>query len=133
MLGLVRRVRRSLSSSRVLRKVGARMPQRSVRRTRPTEEQARKERAGGEGAAWTTDERTQRRIAEVQRGGEPSEVSAEKYARGVNPGGTHHHEHVEHEGGASPVHQRPEHEEPQEREERHPGGARHMASTRRGA
>lgn len=106
------------------------MPQRSVRRTA---EQVRKERAGGEGGAWTTDERTQRRIAEVQHGGEPSEVSAEKYARGENPGGTHQHAHVDREGGASPVHQRPEHEEPQDREERVPGGARRMASTRRGA
>jgi hypothetical protein len=35
------------------------------------------------------DERTQRRIAEEQAGGISSQESAERYASGDNPGGTH--------------------------------------------
>jgi len=35
------------------------------------------------------DERTQRRIAEEQHGGISSQESAERYASGENPGGTH--------------------------------------------
>jgi len=84
---------------------------------------------------WVADEKTARRTAEAMNGGLSSEESAARYARGENPGGTHArtNRHASaNEGGASPVHQRPEHEEPQDRVERAPGGERHMSSVRRG-
>jgi hypothetical protein len=45
----------------------------------------------GKEATKTTnaDERTQRRLAEEQQGGISSQESAERYASGENPGGTH--------------------------------------------
>jgi hypothetical protein len=81
---------------------------------------------------WTpahADERTMRRIAEAQHGGESSQQSAARYARGENPGGTHH-KAVRHDG---PAHQRPALYEPQERKETVPGGEKHIAVMRRGA
>ena len=132
--GLVRRVKRQVSSSRLVRGGGRAGAPRTTRRTGEAAKRERQGRVGGGGGGtWSADERTQRRVAEAQLGGEPSQVSAEKYARGENPGGTHQHRNVDHESGASPIHQRPELEEPQGREERVPGGERHMSSTRRGS
>ncbi len=101
-------------------------------------DQSRRQAAGQEAVnTWAADEKTARRVAEAQNGGLSSEESAARYARGENPGGTHartnrHASSNDNEGGASPVHQRPEHEEPQDRVERVPGGERHMSSVRRG-
>jgi hypothetical protein len=48
----------------------------------------KKKDAEGAGAEHA-DERTQRRTAEEQSGGMSSQESAERYASGENPGGTH--------------------------------------------
>jgi hypothetical protein len=75
------------------------------------------------------DERTMRRVLEAQYGGISSQESAERYARGENPGGTHH-KAVRRDG---PEHQRPEMEEPQERKQTVPGGEKHIPVTRKGS
>jgi hypothetical protein len=75
------------------------------------------------------DERTARRMAEAERGGLSSQESAERYARGENPGGMHH-KSVRRE---VPEHQRPELYEPQERKETVPGKEKHIAVMRRGS
>lgn len=75
------------------------------------------------------DEKTIRHIAEAQGGGVSSRESAARYERGENPGGLHH-KAVRREG---PEHPRPSLEEPQERKEKVPGGARHIPVMRRGS
>ena len=75
------------------------------------------------------DEKTIRHIAEAQSGGISSRESAARYERGENPGGLHH-KAVRREG---PEHERPSLEEPQERKEKVPGGARHIPVMRRGS
>jgi hypothetical protein len=74
------------------------------------------------------DERTVHRMAEAERGGMSTEASAVLYESGENPGGLHH-KAVRREG---PEHPRPQQEEPQERKERVPGGARRIPVIRRG-
>jgi hypothetical protein len=76
------------------------------------------------------DERTMRRMAELEAGGTSSAESAARYARGANLAGTHGGKAVPREG---PEHQRPELEEPQAREERTPGGDDHIPEKRSGA
>ena len=75
------------------------------------------------------DERTIRRMAEAERGGTSSRESWARYLRGENPGGLHH-KAVRREG---PEHPRPRLEEPQERKEKVPGGARRIPVMRRGS
>jgi hypothetical protein len=122
---LARRLRRRLSSSRLLRRMTGSWRSRLVRRTAG---QARRHRA-----AWNADERTMRRVAEVQRGGLSSEQSDARYASGQHPGGIHQRSTAPPPADAdSSQHQRPEHEEPQDRVERVRGRERRMPSTRRG-
>lgn len=77
----------------------------------------------------SADERTIRRVAEMQDGGMSSAESAARYASGDNPGGTHRK--AAHRGEGR-WHQRPTDEEPEGHKERVPGGDRHMPETRRG-
>lgn len=139
--GLARRVKHGLNASPLVQRLARPL---SSRPTRQTAEQGRQQ---GQGAVanqnqaanqnhvsnWTTDEKTMRRVAEAQHGGLSSEESAARYARGENPGGTHAFtaKTPNPETGATPVHQRPEFEEPQDRVERTPGGERHMSSVRK--
>jgi hypothetical protein len=100
------------------------MPPDTPRRERPPEQEQKAD------APAYADERTIRRIAEAQHGGVSTAESAARFARGENPGGTHHKAVRREEG---PEHPRPSLEEPQERKERVPGGERHIPVTRRGS
>ncbi|MCC6554645.1 MAG: hypothetical protein IT372_16830 [Polyangiaceae bacterium] len=120
----MRRLRRSLRSSGLVRRIVRPLSGDRLRRVRRTAEEVR-----ARGPAWHADERTMRRVAEAEHGGLSSEESAARFARHENPGGTHGKAPVREEG---PPHERPEQEEPQERVERVPGGERRLRATRRG-
>jgi hypothetical protein len=75
------------------------------------------------------DERTIRRLAELQRGGLSSREGVARYERGENPGGLHH-KAVRREG---PEHPRHHLEEPKERKEKIPGRVRCIPVMRRGS
>jgi hypothetical protein len=122
--GLMKRVRRALRSSTLVRRIVRPLSQGRLRRVRRTAEDVFARRS-----AWHADERTLRRTAEMERGGLSSEESAARFARRGYRGGTHQKAVHQDEG---PLHQRPEQEEPQERVERTPGGEKHMPAVRRG-
>ena len=121
--GWMRRVRRSLRSSRLVRRIFHPLSPGPVQRVRRAASQVR-----ARGSAWHADDRTLRRVAEAERGGISSEESAARFARQENPGGTHHKAPRREE---SP-HPRPAQEEPQARVERVPGGEKRMHAVRRG-
>lgn len=121
----MRRVRRSLRSSKLVKRIVRPLSPGWLPRVRRTTAEVRDRRA----TAWHADERTMRRVAEAEHGGISSEESAARFARQENPGGTHQKAVRREEG---PPHPRPEQEEPQERVERVPGGEKHMPAVRRG-
>jgi hypothetical protein len=81
------------------------------------------------------DERTQRRMAEAERGGLSSAEGIDRWMRGENPGGLHHKasRNPEEEPDRVPERERPAQEEPQGRHERMPGRQRALPATRRGS
>ena len=121
--GLMRRVRRSLRSSRLVRRIFRPLFPGPLQRVQRVASQVR-----ARGSAWHADERTLRRVAEAERGGISSEESAARFARQENPGGTHHKAPRREER----AHPRPAQEEPQARVERVPGGEKRMHAVRRG-
>jgi hypothetical protein len=109
-----------------------RRERRAQQRREPTEAPA----APAEGAPpRTSDERTQRRMAEAQHGGISSAEGSARWERGENPGGLHHkaQRNPEAEADRMPERERPDDEEPQARVDRVPGGERHLPATRRGS